>query len=75
LTAIGLVPGGSVTKKWTYIARKQNKQKFYEKAACTSHKKNSTSHRISQYNTSTMNRIRVTEHRKTTEHKIHFTYS
>jgi hypothetical protein len=22
-----------------------------------------------------MNRIRVTEHRKTTEHKIHFTYS
>jgi hypothetical protein len=71
LTAIGLMPGGSVTKigrtykKWTYIATKQNIQLT----------KNSMSHNISQYNTSTMkriqctiNRIQDTEHRKITEY-------
>jgi hypothetical protein len=44
LTAIGLMPGGSVTKigctykKWTYIARKQ-KHITHDKAAHTTHEK------------------------------------
>jgi hypothetical protein len=67
LTAIGLMPGGSVTKigrtykKWTYIARKQNIHS----------RKSSTSHKISQYSTNatnriqgTINRVQDTKHRK-----------
>jgi hypothetical protein len=69
LTAIGLMPGGSVTKigrtykKWTYIARKQTYNS----------RKSSISHKISQYSTSatngiqgTINGIQDTKHRKTT---------
>jgi hypothetical protein len=40
-----------------------------EETKHTSHEKNSTRHRISQYNTSTVNRIQVTKHRKTTKHE------
>jgi hypothetical protein len=70
LTAIGLMPGGSVTKigstykKWTYIARKQNIQLTKKQHIHLT--KNSISHKISQYSTSsTNNRIQDTIHRKT----------
>jgi hypothetical protein len=59
LTAIGLMPSGSVTKigrtykKWTHIARK----KTYNS------RKNSISQKISQYSTSATNRIQDTINR------------
>jgi hypothetical protein len=71
------MPGGSVTKigrtykKWTYIARKQNIQ--LTKNSTYNSRKNSISHKISQYSTSatnrlqgTINRIQDTKNRKTT---------
>jgi hypothetical protein len=53
-------------KKWTYIQKidiHSKGKKIYIS------RKNSTSHRISQYNTSTMTGIQVTKHRKSTEHR------
>jgi hypothetical protein len=57
------MPGGSVTKigrtykKWTYIARKRNNS---QKSSTHNSRKNSVSHKISQYITIATNRIQGT---------------
>jgi hypothetical protein len=50
------------------IHSKETKRTTHEKAAHTSHEKNSISHKISQYSTSATNRIQDTKHRKTTSY-------
>jgi hypothetical protein len=45
---------------------KETKHTTHEKAAPTTHEKNSISHKISQYSTSATNRIQDAKQRKTT---------
>jgi hypothetical protein len=59
-------------KNWTYI---QKMDIYSKETKHTTHKKNSISHKVSQYSTSatnriqgTINRMQDTKHRKTTEY-------